>query len=174
MINDIIYTYDVIMVMISYLISYHNIPGGSMILSGSAAAFRVSAPRGSGLAATLPRLCGPDPALAETLSPDPLRLRDGHHPIAAPAIEPHPDIHFVEPATVAPVALCICLGISKARIVPEAVWNCRVTVAADEARNEGGARPRAQVRWPRGRCRGRAGVGCWPSHRASWVRQLAA
>ena len=75
---------------------------------------------GSGcLAATLPRLCGPDPALAETLSPDPLRLSDGHHPSAAPAVAPNPDVHLVEPATVAPVALCICRGISKARVVPE-------------------------------------------------------
>jgi hypothetical protein len=78
--------------------------------------------------------------LSLTLSPDPLRLRDGHHPSAAPAVAPYPYVHLVEPATVAPVALCIsgCRGISKARIVPEAVWNCRVTVAANEARNEGG------------------------------------
>ena len=134
---DIMYTYDMILLVISYMISYHDIPGGS-ICSSSAAALAPPR-RGSGLAATLPRLCGPDPALAETLSPDPLRLRDGHHPSAAPAVAPHPDVHLVEPATVAPVALCICRGISKARIVPEAVWNCRVTVAADEARNEGGA-----------------------------------
>ena len=61
---------------------------------------------GSGLAATLPRLCRPDPALAETLSPDPLRLRDGYHPSVAPAVAPHPDVHLVEPAAVAlvPVA----------------------------------------------------------------------
>jgi hypothetical protein len=35
---------------------------------------------GSGLAATLPRLCCPDHALAETLAPDPLSLGDKHHP----------------------------------------------------------------------------------------------
>ena len=41
---------------------------------------------GSGLAATLPRLCRPGPALAEPLGPDPLRLGDRHHPGAAPAV----------------------------------------------------------------------------------------
>ena len=35
---------------------------------------------GSGLAATLPRLCRPGPALAEPLGLDPLRLGDRHHP----------------------------------------------------------------------------------------------
>ncbi len=35
---------------------------------------------GSGLAAMLPRLCHPGPALAEPLSPDPLRLSNRHHP----------------------------------------------------------------------------------------------
>ncbi len=123
-----------ILLVISCMISYHDIPGGSICSSSAAALAPLR--RGSGLAATLPGLCGPDPALAETLSPDPLRLRDGHHPSAAPAVAPHPDVHLVEPATVAPVALCICRGISKAWIVPEAVWNCRVTVATDEARNE--------------------------------------
>ncbi len=91
-------------------------------------------------AASLRRfLCRSDLALAERLSSDPLRLRDGHHPSAAPAVAPHPDVHLVEPAAVASVALCICSGTSKAWTVPEAVWNCRVTVAANEARNEGGA-----------------------------------
>ncbi len=40
----------------------------------------------SGLAATLPRLCRPEPALAETLAPYPLRLRDRHHAGTAPAV----------------------------------------------------------------------------------------
>ena len=80
----------------------------------SAAALR--RPRcGSGLAATLPRLCRPGPALAEPLGPDPLRIGDGHHPGAAPAVAPHPAVHLVVPAA----------------------W---VTIAANEARNEG-ARP---------------------------------
>ncbi len=48
---------------------------------------------GSGLAATLPRLCRPGPALAEPLGPEPLRLGDRHHPGAAPAEAPHPDVH---------------------------------------------------------------------------------
>ncbi len=61
-----------ILLVITYMISYHDIPGGS-ICSSSAAAL-AHPRRGSGLAATLPRLCGPDSALAETLSPDPLRL----------------------------------------------------------------------------------------------------
>ena len=47
--------------------------------------------RSSSLTATLPCLCRPDPALADTLAPDPLRLSDGHHPGAAPAVAPHPD-----------------------------------------------------------------------------------
>ena len=51
---------------------------------------------GSGLAATLPRLCRPKPALAETLAPYPLRLRDRHHAGAAPAVAPHPDVHHIQ------------------------------------------------------------------------------
>jgi hypothetical protein len=54
------------------------------------------------LLATLPRLCGPGPALAEPLGPDPLRLGDRYHSGAAPAVAPHPDVHLVEPAAVAP------------------------------------------------------------------------
>ena len=61
-----------------------------------------SACRWSGLTVTLPRLCRPYPALADTLAPDPLRLSDGHHPGAVPAA-PHPDINLVELAAVAPV-----------------------------------------------------------------------
>ena len=91
----------------------------------------------SGLTATLHRLCRPDPALADTLPPDPLCLSDGHHPGAAPAVAPHPDVHLVEPAAVAPVLLRVGGGASKARIVLEEMWNSGVTVAADEARNEG-------------------------------------
>ncbi len=59
---------------------------------------------GSGLAATLPHLCRPVPALAETLAPHPLSLGD-RHAGAAPAVAPHPDVHLVEPAAVAPVPL---------------------------------------------------------------------
>ena len=109
-IHDIIYQYDMIMFMISYMISYNNIPEGSIqVRSGSDAA--LAPPRsGSGLAATFPRFGRPDPALAETLSPDPLRLSDGHHPSAAPAVAPHPDIHLVQPATVAPMPLSRCVS----------------------------------------------------------------
>ena len=56
---------------------------------------------GSGLATMLPRLCRPEPALAETLAPHPLSLSDRHHAGAAPAVAPHPDVHLVEPAAVA-------------------------------------------------------------------------
>ena len=49
----------------------------------------------SGLAVTLPRPCRPEPALAETLAPYPLSLRDRHHTGAAPAVAPHPDVHLV-------------------------------------------------------------------------------
>ena len=94
---------------------------------------------GSGLAATLPRLCRPGPALAEPLCPDPLRLSNRHHPGAAPAVAPHPDVHLVEPAAVAPIPLRVGGGVSNTPIVLEAVWDGGVTVAADEARNEGGA-----------------------------------
>ena len=104
----------------------------------SAAAF-CSPCRRSGLTATLPRLCRPDPALAEPLCPDHLRLSDRHHPGAAPAVAPHPDVHLVEPAAVAPVPLRVGRGVSNTPIVLEAVWDSWVTVAADEARNEGGA-----------------------------------
>jgi hypothetical protein len=65
----------------------------------------------SSLAVLLPSLCCPAPALANTLAPgpDPLNLRDGHHPGAAPAVAPHPspDIHLEEPAVVVPVQLCV-------------------------------------------------------------------
>jgi hypothetical protein len=73
----------------------------------SSAATLGSAGRSSGLAASLPSLCCPGPALrlADTLAPDPLSLCYEHHPGAAPAITPHPDVHLVEPAAVAQVPL---------------------------------------------------------------------
>jgi hypothetical protein len=98
---------------------------------------RPAPPCGSGVSAALPRLCRPGPALAEPLGPDPLRLSDRHHP--TPAVAPHPDVHLVEPAAVAPVLLCVSEGVSKTPIVLEAVWDNGVTVAADEALNEEGA-----------------------------------
>ena len=72
--------------------------------------------RRSGLSATLPRLCRPDPALAEPLCPDPLRLSNRHHPGVAPAVAPHPDFHLVEPAAVAPVPLRVGGGVSNTLI----------------------------------------------------------
>ncbi len=51
---------------------------------------------GSGLAATLPRLCRPGPALDEPPGPDPLRLGDRHHLGAAPAVAPHPEFWMVK------------------------------------------------------------------------------
>ena len=105
------------------------------------AAALCSPARSSGLTATLPRLCRPDPALADsdTLPPDPLRLSDGPHPGAAPAVAPHPDVHLVEPAAVAPVPLRVGRGASKALIVLEPMRNSGVTVASEsyEAWNEG-------------------------------------
>ncbi len=56
--------------------------------------------RSSGLAVSLPSLCCPGPALTDAFAPDPLSLCDGHHPGAAPAVAPHPDVHLVEPAAV--------------------------------------------------------------------------
>ncbi len=79
------------------------------------------------------------PALAEPLGPDPLRLGDRHHPGAAPAVAPHPDIHLVELAAVAPVPQRVGGGVSNTPIVLGAVWDSGLTVTADEARSEGGA-----------------------------------
>ena len=81
---------------------------------------------GSGLTATLPRLCRPEPALAETLAPHPLSLRDRHHSGATPAVAPHPDVHLVKPAAVAPVPLRVGGGVSKTPIVLGAVWDSGV------------------------------------------------
>ncbi len=84
-------------------------------------------------ASLLPRRGRLAPALAETLALNPLRLCDGRHPGTAPAVAPHPDVHLIEPAAVAPVPLRVGGGVSKTRIVLEAVRNSGVTVAADEA-----------------------------------------
>ena len=109
------HTYDIIHDMI-YDMAYDVIGQCSI---RSAAALR--RPRcGRGLAATLPRLCSPGPALAEPLGPDPLRLVDRHHPGAAPAVVPHLDVHLVEPAAVAPVPLRVGRGVSSTLIVLEA------------------------------------------------------
>jgi hypothetical protein len=109
-----------------------------MTITSMRAATTLGSPgRSRGLALSLPGLSCPDPALADTLAPDPLSLGDGHHPGAAPAVAPHPDVYLVEPAAVAPVPLRVGRGASKEPIVLEAVRNCGVTVAADEAWNEG-------------------------------------
>jgi hypothetical protein len=50
------------------------------------------------------------PALAEPLGPGPLSLGDRHHPESAPAVAPHPDVHLVEPAAVAPVQAALRVG----------------------------------------------------------------
>ncbi len=94
---------------------------------------------------TLPRLCSPGPALAEPLGPDSLRLSDRHHPGAAPAVAPHPDVHLVEPAAVAPVPLRVGGGVSNTPIVLEAVWDSGMTVAADEALDKGSAPQHVQM-----------------------------
>ncbi len=102
----------------------------------------LSRPRcGSGLAATLPRLCHPGPALVEPLGPDPgpQRLVDRHHLGVAPAVVPYPDVRLVELAAVAPVPLRVGGSGSNTLIVLEVEWDSGVTVVSDEARNEGGA-----------------------------------
>ncbi len=71
----------------------------------STAATLGSAGRSSGLAALLPSLSCPGFALTDTLAPNHLSLCYGHHPGAAPAVAQNPDVHLVEPATVAPVPL---------------------------------------------------------------------
>ncbi len=83
----------------------------------SSAATLGSAGSSSSLAAALPGLSCPDPALADTLAPDPLSLGDGRHPGAAPAVPPHPDVHLVQPAAVAPIPLRVGGGASKTPIV---------------------------------------------------------
>jgi hypothetical protein len=116
----------------------NDIIGHCSIRSAAAAAF--GHPRCcSGLAATLPCLCHPEPALAETPAPDPLRLGNRNHPGPGVAltVAPHPDVHLVELVVVTPVPLRVSGGVSKTPIVLEAVWDSGVTVAADEARNEG-------------------------------------
>jgi hypothetical protein len=75
----------------------------------------------------------------QLLCPNPLHLSNRHHPGMAPAEAPHPDIHLVEPAAVAPVQLRVGGGVSNTPTVLKAVWDGGVTVAVDEARNEGGA-----------------------------------
>jgi hypothetical protein len=99
---------------------------------------------GSSLAVSLPspRLCRPEPALAETLALHLLRLSlcYRHHPGAVPAVTPHPDVHWhlVEPAAVARIPLCVRRGAAKTPIILEAAWDSGVTVAEDEALNERG------------------------------------
>ncbi len=122
----------------------HDIIDQCSIRSNLNAALLVGRPRCCirGLAATLPCLCRPDPALAEPLCrgcPDPLRLGDRHHPGAAPAVAPHSDVHLVEPAAVqvAPIPLRVGRSVYNTPIVLEVVWDGGVTIAADEARNEG-------------------------------------
>ena len=101
---------------------------------------------GSGHAATLPCLCRPGPALTEQLGPDPLRLGDRHHPGAAPAVAPHPDVHLVEPAAVSPVLLRVSGGVSNTPIVLEAVWDSGVTVRGRIQVGVGEARSRKKHR----------------------------
>ncbi len=59
------------------------------------------------------------PALADTLTPDSLSLRDGHHPGATPAVAPRPNVHLVESAAVAPILLCVSWGTPKTLIIHE-------------------------------------------------------
>ena len=67
---------------------------------------------------------------------------------------PHPDVPIVVPAAVAPVPLRVGRNVSNTTIVLEAVWDSGVTVATDEARDEGGAPQhighQADVHWQAG------------------------
>jgi hypothetical protein len=80
---------------------------------------------------------------------------------------PHPNVHLVEPAAVAPVPLRVGRGVSNTPIVLEAVWDSGVTVAADEARNEGGVPQhvghRADVEAGQARVAGRVKEHGYPS-----------
>ncbi len=105
-INNMHYDINYDTMVLNYDIIYdltYDIKGQYSICSTAA----LRRPRcGSGLATTLPGLCSPCPALAESLGPDLLRLGDRHHPGAAPAVAPHPDVHLVEPGS----ACCCCPG----------------------------------------------------------------
>ena len=90
---------------------------------------------GSGLAATLPRLCRPEPALADTLAPYPLSLRDRHHAGAAPAVAPHPDVDLEKPAA-CPAVLPGISSSTGGNKVSEAERNRVVTVSLKVARNK--------------------------------------
>jgi hypothetical protein len=90
----------------------YDIIGQCSIRSGSAAFGRLRC--GSGLAATLLLLCRSQPAFAETLAPDSLRLGDQNHPGAARAL-----------------FACPCLLetlISKVQLLVEIQWSVGVTI----------------------------------------------
>jgi hypothetical protein len=78
-----------------------------IMTSGSLhSAATLSSPSSSiGFAVSPPSLCCPGSALADMLAPDLLSLCNGHHPGAAPAVVPQPDVHLVEHAAVSPVPL---------------------------------------------------------------------
>jgi hypothetical protein len=120
----------------------------------------------------------PGPALADTLAPDPLCLCNWHHPGAAPIVAPHTDVHLVEPAAIAPVPssssfyfiwldpdfalpLSHCMSVEA---VPRLWLSLKLCGIVWWLWNTewGGCTP---ARLPQGRCRGRAGAVCWPSHR---------
>ncbi len=122
---------NILQYQMSYILWYdiiYNIMTSALLCSKAT----TSSPCCSSGLASLPSLCCPGPALADTLMPDPLRLCYGHCPGTAPAVEPHPDVHLVEPAAVAPVQLSVGRGASKIPIV--------LTVSADVTLNEGGDR----------------------------------
>ncbi len=98
-IYDIISTYGMILYMISDMISW---PVFTVLCRHPRQRRLQYCCSCQCLAVSLPGLSCPDPALADTLVPDLLSLCDGHHLGAAPAVAPHPDVHLVEPAAVAP------------------------------------------------------------------------
>jgi hypothetical protein len=112
----------------------------------------------------LPRLRHHDPALADTLAPNPPASGGGPCYSVTSRLGFHRRVCCRCPDS-AQNPLCVSGGAAKTPIILEAVWNRWVTVAADEALNKG--------RSPLGRCRGTAAAGCCQSHRALAL-QLAA
>ncbi len=76
----------------------------SQAVCSLSAATAAGSPRPRLIATPLPRFSCPDPALADMLASDILRLGDGHHLGAVSAVVPHSNVHPVVSAAVAPTS----------------------------------------------------------------------
>ncbi len=105
-------------------------------------------------------------ALADTVAPDPLSLCNGHYPGASPAVAPHPDVHIIEPGSAccsAPLALSRC---ESAEALPRLHRPCSCVELLGDCCSLWNIQwwGLSPARWLQGRCRARAGEGCWQSH----------